>query len=134
MNLCVENLYDYPQLKYIFDNIQDENLKVCFDCGHHNCLTPKAPLIKDLGYKVEVLHLHDNHGEIENGTGDEHLVLGMGTIDLENLAENFNFMKDDIVLCAEYRIAANLCNKEFFIDAKHSLDELEKKIIKHKNR
>lgn len=26
MNLCIENLYDYKQLKYIFDNIEDENL------------------------------------------------------------------------------------------------------------
>lgn len=110
-------------------------MKICFDCGHYHCLTPGAPLIKDFGDKIEVLHLHDNHGEIKNGTGDEHLILGNGNLNLEDLANDLAQIKDDIVLCAEYRIAAEECNKEFFDKAKQSLDRLEQLIlIRKKNR
>lgn len=133
INLCVENLYDYKQLKYIFDNIEDDNLKICFDCGHHNCLTPNAPLTEELGHKIAVLHLHDNHGPIENGTGDEHLMVGQGEINLEKLASDIALMNDDIVLCAEYKVAPEKCNKEYFYKAKESLDKLEKLVLKYKN-
>ena len=134
MNLCIENLYDYNQFKFIFENIQDESLKICFDCGHYNCLTPSAPLVEQFCDKIEVLHLHDNHGPIANGTGDEHLILGKGNIDLDNLARKIADMKDDIVLCAEYKVKTGKIDKEFFVEAKQSLDNLEKLVMKYKSQ
>ena len=67
-NLCIENLYSDQEIPYIFQNIKHKNLKICFDYGHHNFLTPKFDIMKNFGEYVTVLHIHNN-----NGQTDEHL-------------------------------------------------------------
>lgn len=133
INLCIENLYSYKQMRFIFDNIEDDNLKVCYDCGHDNCLKTEQPIFEAFKDKITVLHLHDNHGKPKKGIGDEHLMLGLGNMDLNKLAEKLSTLPEDIVLCAEYKVSPENCNKEYFIKSKQSLDMLEKMIAMHRN-
>lgn len=132
INLCIENLYDFKQMKYIFDKIDDDNLRVCYDCGHHNCLNPDSPVFEYFKDKIAVLHLHDNHGKPQTGIGDEHLMIGQGSMDLKKLAKNLSQLPEDVVLCAEYKASPEICDEEFFIKAKKSLDNLENLIMSYK--
>ncbi len=97
MNLCIENLYSDTEIPYVFKHIKHKNLKICFDVGHKNFLTPKFELLKEYYQFVEVLHLHDNHGQ-----KDEHLVCGKGNIDWQSFAKELSVIPD-IVLSAEVR-------------------------------
>lgn len=133
INLCIENLYDFNQMKFIFDNIENKNLKVCYDCGHNNCLNPNDAVFETFKDKITVLHLHDNHGKPLQGIGDEHLMLGEGNMNLESLAQNLAKLPEDVVLCAEYKLSEDKCNKNSFIKAKSSLDYLDSLIEKYRN-
>lgn len=83
INLCVENLYDKSQIDYIFKNLQDKNLRFCYDCGHENCFTKNANFAYTYCNLMQVVHLHDNFGQ-----KDEHKTLWNGTINKEQLAKN----------------------------------------------
>lgn len=81
LNLCIENLFSYDEIPYVFSNISDERLKICFDVGHRNCLTPSFDVLSNYGNFVSVLHIHDN-----NSKSDEHKILGNGSIDINEFA------------------------------------------------
>ena len=77
--LCLENVYEqYPQyLLPIFEHLDEEGVKFCFDTGHHSAFG-KAPMeawLDILGDYVGHLHLHDNNGGV-----DEHGAIGKGSI------------------------------------------------------
>ena len=96
-NLCIENLYSIEEIPYIFANIKHPKLKICFDIGHRNFLTPKFDVMKEYGEHITVLHLHDNHGKT-----DEHLVCGEGNIDWEEFAQAITQFPN-LVLAAEVK-------------------------------
>ena len=79
--LAVENVMEPgpEMLVEIARGVDDPRLGLCLDVGHANTVvseTPPAdwlaPMLPDLRH----VHLHDNHGAL-----DEHLPLGAGTID-----------------------------------------------------
>lgn len=107
-NLCIENLYSKDEIPYIFKNIKHPRLKICFDVGHKNFLTPDFDVIKDFGEFITVLHIHDNHGKT-----DEHLVCGEGTIDWDDFAKNITKLPH-IVLAAE--VKSKPYNKDTIIE------------------
>lgn len=84
INLCVENLYSAENINFILKNISSKNLKFCFDTGHNNYFSPKSKLIINHKDVINTCHIHDNHG-----TADEHLILGLGTINQEKLGRGF---------------------------------------------
>lgn len=98
INFCIENLYDQAQLEYVFKNIRHRNLKICFDCGHKNFLTPDFAIVEKYHKKITALHLHDN-----NGITDEHKILGEGNIDLDNLAKTLSLITKNVHLTLEIR-------------------------------
>ena len=62
-------------------NSYHEILFVTFDVGHANTWNCDLKTFFDvIRKKTRVIHLHDNHG-----TADEHLALGEGSIDFDNL-------------------------------------------------
>ncbi len=122
VTVCIENLW-YPdsepgkylnvttavQLSELIDTLNDRHgnyYGVCFDTGHalmtgDNC----ASMVKTLGQRVKVLHVHDN-----TGTSDMHQALGRGNINWREFSEalgeigyqgTFNFEAD--WFCADYR-------------------------------
>ncbi len=121
MNLCIENLYSDTEIPYIFEHISHPKLKICFDTGHRNFLTPRLDVLKDYGQYVSVLHIHDNHGE-----RDEHVVCGEGTIDWEDFARNIAKFPE-IVLSAE--VKSNPHNKETLIEDQFNAFEKLKTLI-----
>lgn len=97
INLCIENLYSEKEIPYIFRYIKHDRLKICFDIGHQNFLTPNFDLLKKYSAFVSVLHMHDN-----NGFKDEHLICGKGSIDWKKVAEDLKTIPN-IVLSAEIK-------------------------------
>lgn len=97
INLCIENLYSETEIPYIFERIKHDKLKICFDVGHKNFLTPNFQLMENFHKHVAVLHLHDNHGK-----ADEHLICGKGSIDWKKFAGQLKLVPN-IVLSAEVK-------------------------------
>jgi sugar phosphate isomerase/epimerase len=71
-------------LKHIFDKLRSPMIKLCLDVGHANTNEGPAKYIEVFAHKIAVAHIHDN-----NGIYDEHLAIGMGTINWIFLAEKF---------------------------------------------
>ena len=81
IKLCIENL-EYPkQTDYIFKNISHENLAFCYDSGHKNCFSSSSKIANKYSSILVATHIHDNFG-----TRDEHMILGLGTTNIKNLA------------------------------------------------
>jgi len=92
VKLAIENMFNYDPVRkcicptvvstaeeildYIY-TLNDEHFVACLDVGHAN-LTGETPehMARLLSDKLEVLHVHDNHG-----LDDEHDMPYMGTID-----------------------------------------------------
>ncbi len=89
LTIAIENVYEEnPEpLLMLLNEIRSPHFKFCFDTGHHQVFS-KTPLplwIETLReYLVEV-HLHDNHGEM-----DEHLPLGEGRFNFSELFSLFS--------------------------------------------
>lgn len=101
VNLCIENLYSNKEIPYIFNNIKHEKLKICFDSGHRNFLTPNFDVLKEYGQYVSCLHLHDN-----DGIKDLHNYCLSGTINWNNFAKEMTNHKD-LVLSSEIKYNEN---------------------------
>ena len=91
--LALENIGWYKTLKYCFDNIQDENLKLCFDIGHQNCFDIGHDILDEFGDKLIALHLHSN-----NGKKDEHTLNKYGNIDWREFAKRLAVLNPNINL------------------------------------
>ena len=120
VRVCVENTFStYQQIK-IFENISDENLKMCYDCGHENWLTPEDNLIDIFKEKIVQIHLHNN-----DGTFDQHQPIFEGKIDVKNKAKQLATIPNKIALCLELKFVDDRLSLEFLKEMKKSLDVLE---------
>lgn len=82
--LALENLErNEDLLDFVFANIQDKQLKFCYDSGHNNVFSKGVNFFEKYGDKLIALHLHDNMGEV-----DEHTLNKYGNIDWGNIASN----------------------------------------------
>ncbi|MBQ3494357.1 MAG: sugar phosphate isomerase/epimerase [Clostridia bacterium] len=97
INLCIENLYSTQEIPYIFKNLSHPKLKICFDTGHRNFLTPNFDIVSDFGKHIAVLHIHDN-----DGIDDLHNVIGNGNIDWQTFAKQISIYPH-LVLSAEIK-------------------------------
>jgi sugar phosphate isomerase/epimerase len=84
INLAVENIYETgPEtLAQLLDYIDSPRLGHCFDVGHWRLFSdlPLGTWFKALSKRMIHLHLHDNSGK-----GDDHLPIGEGDINFEQL-------------------------------------------------
>lgn len=83
--LCVENLRVHLQLTPIFENINSDYLKFCYDSGHHNAFARERDFLGEFGDKLFFTHLHDN-----DGTKDSHLLPLDGNMDFNKIKSEFN--------------------------------------------
>ena len=77
LTLAIENVFEETpdSLATLLNEIDSPHFRFCFDTGHHHCFS-KSPLpiwLEVLGKYLGEVHLHDNHGQI-----DEHLPVGDG--------------------------------------------------------
>ncbi len=120
VRVCVENTFSTHQQTKIFENIDDENLKMCYDCGHENWLTPEDNLIEIFRDKIVQIHLHSN-----DGTFDKHQPIFEGTIDVKNLAKKLKTIPNKIALCLELKFVEERLSIDFLKEMKKDLDTLE---------
>ena len=127
--LALENIGFYELLKYCFDNIQDDNLKLCFDIGHQNCFDIRHDILDEFGDKLIALHLHSNNGEY-----DEHTLNKYGNIDWQNFAKKLAKLNPNINL--DYEILMHTRHCESAVDVLKEVYsqacELEKMIDEYK--
>ncbi len=79
IQVLVENVFDpeYTGLLELAQRVRHPDFGLCLDMGHAHCFSP-APVTewaRALGPYVRHVHVHDN-----DGSGDQHLALGGGTI------------------------------------------------------
>ena len=90
--LMLENVYeDGPQdIHFLFENLKNRNVGFCLDIGHASAFsqTRLEIWLETLGPYLGHLHLHDN-----NGSWDDHLALGSGSIELDVLFDYFKNKK-----------------------------------------
>ncbi|MGA3291177.1 MAG: sugar phosphate isomerase/epimerase [Candidatus Bathyarchaeia archaeon] len=99
--LAIENVNPMPKhseffylgdnindLQYIFSKLKSPNLKLCLDVGHANTNEGPIKYIEEFADRIVSVHIHDN-----NGKYDEHLTIGMGTINWNILADEFKKIK-----------------------------------------
>ena len=94
VTICVENLpfrsfslSPAREVKKLVRFIDDNNVKICLDTGHANCVGENAyETVKLLGDDLACLHVHDNAG----GADDRHYIPYQGTIDWEGFATALN--------------------------------------------
>lgn len=83
VKIAFENLKVKGTLEYIFENIQDEDVGICYDAGHcHAHFNDEFDfgLFQD---KIFAVHLHDN-----DKSSDQHLLPFDGTINWEEVMKN----------------------------------------------
>lgn len=85
IRLCVENL-EYPKhVDYIFKNINHPMLYFCYDSGHKHCFSKHSKIAKKYSKILSATHIHDNYGK-----RDDHLILGRGTTNVNELAKELS--------------------------------------------
>lgn len=90
-----DNINDF---RYIFSKLDSKYLGFCLDTGHANLGEGITEYIKHLGDKIINIHFHDN-----NGANDEHLPVGGGTINWQDLTTQLIKMKYKGPLISECR-------------------------------
>ena len=91
VTVCLENMPfpDFPISTVGHDlemlrRLGRDNLKICLDTGHAAIFfgSDVASAVRELGDRLEALHIHDNMGE-----SDEHLIPGDGIIDWDGVTK-----------------------------------------------
>lgn len=80
VNLALENLRKPEYLDYVYERTDSGRLKFCYDSGHENCYSKGTDLLHKHAARLCALHLHDN-----DGTSDQHLLPGDGTVDWKHI-------------------------------------------------
>lgn len=78
-SMAIENLWEPKASEIIrtIDEIGRDNIHVCLDTGHaYLARIEPAAMVKELGDRLKVLHIHDN-----DGASDQHVLPYVGRID-----------------------------------------------------
>jgi sugar phosphate isomerase/epimerase len=82
--LVLENVYEEnpEEMAGLLEPLRPEGVGFCLDTGHQSVFskTSLSEWVRRLAPYIRHLHLHDN-----NGLRDDHLALGMGTVDFKGL-------------------------------------------------
>ena len=78
IRIAFENTRLWGFLEYLFDNIKNSNIGICFDAGHCHCFFNDKFNWSYFRDKIWAIHLHDNFG-----SEDQHLLPFDGTLDWE---------------------------------------------------
>ena len=97
IGIVFENLFDgikvnrrcfgisAEDLIMLMDSFRGASTGICWDTGHANrTYADQVPAIKKLGRRIKATHIHDN-----DGSGDQHLLPFLGTINWEGVIKAF---------------------------------------------
>ena len=91
--LMLENVYEHSpdEIKVLFENLEKEGVSFCLDTGHQSAFSHASLEIwlNTLGPFLGQLHLHDNRG-----VADDHLGLGLGTIDFKKFLADLKAIRN----------------------------------------
>lgn len=78
IRIAFENTKIPGYQEYVLDNINLDNVGICFDSGHMHCHFKDEYDFKRFKDKIMCIHIHDNYGE-----ADDHLIPFDGTLDYD---------------------------------------------------
>lgn len=85
IKVAFENTKKQGYLEYIIDNIDNENVGICFDIGHYHAHFKDKFNFDKFKNKIFAVHLHDN-----DASWDQHLLPFEGTIDWKKAIHDLN--------------------------------------------
>ena len=85
IKVAFENTKNLKFFEYIVDNINGDNVGVCYDSGHCHCFYENDFNWDKIKGKILAVHLHDN-----DGTDDQHLLPEDGNIDWAELGKKLD--------------------------------------------
>ena len=100
VRLCLENMPDMEKLFCrtpdelfgMVDSVDRENIGATFDAGHANTTKNSGRFTREWK-RISHVHIHDN-----NGVKDEHLEIGMGTVDWARFMEEMRGYEGTMVI------------------------------------
>lgn len=98
LNLCIENVFSTEEIPYVFARINHPLLKICYDCGHKNFLTPAFKVCEEFGKHIAVLHLHEN-----DGSDDQHKMITVNSPIFNQLCHELQYVSSGVVLTSELK-------------------------------
>lgn len=99
VNLYIENAQDVDPtpLRLLMDTTPSDRIGVCLDVGHANySRVPVEQWFEILGDRIGYLHLSDNLGQF-----DDHLPLGQGNIDWQQVNHCWEKLKKPVTITLE---------------------------------
>jgi sugar phosphate isomerase/epimerase len=106
MKLAVENMppgfvaVDAEELMWVVDGAESDLVGVCFDTGHaHAAGYRMGEYLRRIGDRLMTIHWHDN-----DGTADQHVPPGAGTVDWDDFFGALADMGWDRPICPEIPI------------------------------
>ena len=114
IDIALENLRYPHHLDFVYERIQSDRLKFCYDSGHENCRSPHIDLLEKYGDKLVALHIHDN-----DGTDDQHILPFDGTTPWERVAAHLKRLRYPGDLTLEIESLGNnpACTAREFLEA-----------------
>ncbi len=85
IKVAFENTKIKGYLEYVLDNIDNENVGICFDVGHYHAHFKDEFDFAKFKDRIFAVHLHDN-----DASWDQHLIPFEGTINWEQAIHNLN--------------------------------------------
>ena len=96
IDIALENTVWPGVLEYIFDNIDSENLKICYDCGHDHAYFKNTFNFERFKNKIALTHLHDN-----DQSDDLHWIPFDGSVDWIRVTKQLANANYDFILITE---------------------------------
>jgi len=90
VKVSIENTKLKGYIEYLLDNINYDNLGVCFDAGHYHCNYKDDWDLSKFKDRIFCVHLHDN-----NGLEDQHLLPFDGNLDWKYVMNTLNKLNYD---------------------------------------
>ena len=112
IKIAFENTKIFGYLEYVFQNIKNKNIGVCFDSGHCHCHFDDKFSWDLFKNKIIALHLHDN-----DKSSDQHLLPFDGTIDWKyftNKLKEANYLGPVILESCYSKNYSNISIDDFY--------------------
>ena len=122
ITMMIENMLelDSEVMLQEVDAVNDKRLKICLDVGHAHGNSDMSVYdwVKTLNKRIGYMHLHNNHGKLNNHHNDEHNGFDNGTIDFKKLLKLTKQYCPKVILSVECHLA----------DAENTIEFLKKNI------